>query len=78
MQEVWQYVSRKPIPVVERLRAEIVRLAAAAGAEGNGTTALDDLQRLEDAVHLLKHIATVFYTETATPEKIEEAFRLLR
>jgi hypothetical protein len=78
MQDVWQYVNKKPIPVVERLRAEIIRLAAAAGAEGNGTTALEDLRRLEDAVHLLKHIATVFYVETATPEKIDEAFRLLR
>jgi phage FluMu gp28-like protein len=64
------------IPLLEEIRAEVVRIAAAAGGEG-GSEIFRQLERLETALRFLLAVATFAENKVAYPERLRERLREL-
>jgi hypothetical protein len=65
------------IPLVEALRAEATRLAAAAGGEGNNSPIFDQIRRVEEAFQFLLAVANWASDKVASPERLNHRLKEL-
>ncbi len=65
------------IPLIEELRAEASRLAAAAGGEGKDTKIFEQIERVEKALRFLLAIAGFASDKVAYPTRLNQRLREL-
>jgi hypothetical protein len=69
-------MERTPIPLLDEIRAEAIRLSAAAGGEG-GEEIFRLIERLERALQFLLAVTSFAENKVAYPERLRERLREL-